>query len=56
MICDPRLISKSYGKRIWRSLPPMRRTRKEAEAVAFFDAASPASAVVHPSKLNPATA
>ena len=36
MICDPRLISKPYGKRIWRALPPFRRTRLEAEAVAFF--------------------
>jgi len=36
MICDPRLISKPYGKRIWQSLPPMKRTRIEAEAVAFF--------------------
>jgi ATP-dependent DNA helicase DinG len=36
MICDPRLISKPYGKRIWRSLPPMKRTRDPAEAVAFF--------------------
>ena len=36
MICDPRLISKPYGKRIWQSLPPMRRTRSEEEAVAFF--------------------
>ena len=36
MICDPRLISKHYGKRIWQSLPPMKRTRDEAEAVAFF--------------------
>ena len=39
MICDPRLISKPYGKRIWQSLPPMKRTRVEAEAVAFFSAA-----------------
>jgi ATP-dependent DNA helicase DinG len=38
MICDPRLISKHYGKRIWQSLPPFRRTRVEAEAVAFFAA------------------
>ncbi len=38
MICDPRLISKPYGKRIWQSLPPMKRTRVEAEAVAFFHA------------------
>jgi len=36
MICDPRLIDKPYGKRIWRSLPPMRRTRELAEVVAFF--------------------
>ena len=37
MICDPRLISKPYGKRIWQSLPPMKRTRNEEEAVAFFE-------------------
>lgn len=36
MICDPRLISKHYGKRIWQSLPPFRRTRDEATAVEFF--------------------
>ena len=36
MICDPRLVEKPYGKRIWQSLPPMRRTRIEAEAVEFF--------------------
>ena len=40
MICDPRLISKPYGKRIWQSLPPMKRTRREAEAIAFFDQAA----------------
>ncbi len=39
MICDPRIISKHYGKRIWQSLPPMKRTRDEAEAVAFFNPA-----------------
>ena len=38
MICDPRLISKPYGKRIWRSLPPMRRTRDPADVRAFFKA------------------
>jgi ATP-dependent DNA helicase DinG len=37
MICDPRLVSKPYGRRIWQSLPPMKRTRELAEAVAFFD-------------------
>jgi ATP-dependent DNA helicase DinG len=36
MICDPRIITKHYGKRIWQSLPPMKRTRVEAEAVEFF--------------------
>lgn len=38
MICDPRLISKPYGKRIWRSLPPMRRTRELDDVLAFFTA------------------
>jgi ATP-dependent DNA helicase DinG len=37
MICDPRLISKPYGKRIWQSLPPFKRTREFATAIAFFD-------------------
>ena len=36
MICDPRLISKPYGRRIWQSLPPFKRTRDLAEALAFF--------------------
>jgi ATP-dependent DNA helicase DinG len=36
MICDPRLISKHYGKRIWRSLPPMRRTRELDDVLTFF--------------------
>ena len=39
MICDRRLISKQYGKRIWRSLPAMRRTRVLDEVTAFFAAA-----------------
>jgi ATP-dependent DNA helicase DinG len=38
MICDPRLISKSYGKKIWQSLPPFKRTRDIAEVQAFFEA------------------
>ena len=37
MICDPRLISKSYGKRIWQSLPPFKRTREIAEVQRFFE-------------------
>jgi ATP-dependent DNA helicase DinG len=36
MICDPRLITKPYGKRVWRSLPPMKRTRELAEVLNFF--------------------
>jgi ATP-dependent DNA helicase DinG len=38
MLCDPRLVDKPYGKRIWQSLPPMRRTREIADVVAFFEA------------------
>jgi ATP-dependent DNA helicase DinG len=37
-ICDPRLVDKPYGRRIWQSLPPFRRTRNEAEAVDFLAA------------------
>jgi ATP-dependent DNA helicase DinG len=44
MICDTRLVDKSYGKRIWRSLPPFRRTRDEAVATAFWDAKAKGSA------------
>jgi len=36
MICDPRLISKPYGRRIWQSLPPFKRTRVQGEVLAFF--------------------
>ncbi len=36
MICDPRLISKPYGRRIWQSLPPFKRTRDAAVVEAFF--------------------
>ena len=36
MICDPRLVSKAYGRRVWQSLPPMRRTRDIAEVEQFF--------------------
>jgi len=37
MICDPRLISKPYGKRIWQSLPGFARTRVESDVIAFFE-------------------
>jgi ATP-dependent DNA helicase DinG len=37
MVCDPRMVDKPYGRRIWQSLPPMRRTREIAEVAAFFE-------------------
>ncbi len=36
MVCDPRLVGKTYGRRVWQSLPPMRRTRDIGEVEAFF--------------------
>jgi ATP-dependent DNA helicase DinG len=39
MICDPRLYARTYGRRILQSLPPMRRTRSETDAVAFLEQA-----------------
>jgi ATP-dependent DNA helicase DinG len=36
VICDPRLISKPYGRRVWQSLPPFRRTRNVADVTTFF--------------------
>jgi len=36
MICDTRLVERPYGRRIWQSLPPMRRTREFGDVVAFF--------------------
>ncbi|HET9750708.1 MAG TPA: ATP-dependent DNA helicase, partial [Casimicrobiaceae bacterium] len=37
MIGDPRLVDKPYGRRIWQSLPAMRRTREIDDVVAFFE-------------------
>jgi len=37
MICDTRLVDRPYGRRIWQSLPPMRRTRALTDVLAFFD-------------------
>jgi len=36
MICDPRLLSKPYGRRVWQSLPPMKRTKELSEVLNFF--------------------
>jgi ATP-dependent DNA helicase DinG len=56
MLCDPRLISRGYGRRILQSLPPLRFTRIAAEALAFFNgrARTPSSAT--PAKAPPARA
>jgi ATP-dependent DNA helicase DinG len=36
MLCDPRLVSRPYGRRIVQSLPPMKLTRSLDEVRAFF--------------------
>ncbi|WP_255580923.1 ATP-dependent DNA helicase [Caballeronia sp. dw_276] len=36
MICDTRLVDKPYGRRIWQSLPPFKRTREIEVVRAFF--------------------
>ena len=46
MICDTRLIDKPYGKRLWKSLPPMKRTRELDDVVRFFS--EPAAATTMP--------
>ncbi|HLX22839.1 MAG TPA: ATP-dependent DNA helicase [Usitatibacter sp.] len=45
VICDPRLVEKSYGRRIWRALPPFRRTRKLEDVEAFFAGRTPPDSV-----------
>lgn len=37
MICDTRLVDKPYGRRIWQSLPPFKRTREIEVVQAFFE-------------------
>ena len=36
MLCDPRLLSRPYGRRMLQSLPPMKLSRSLAEAEAFL--------------------
>ncbi|MCM1512941.1 MAG: ATP-dependent DNA helicase [Oxalobacter formigenes] len=36
MICDGRLVSRRYGRRVWQSLPPFSRTRSLEQALAFL--------------------
>jgi len=37
MICDTRLVEKPYGRRIWQSLPPFKRTREIEVVREFFE-------------------
>jgi ATP-dependent DNA helicase DinG len=41
MLCDPRLVSKPYGRRILGALPPMKLTRSLSEVEGFFSSARP---------------
>ena len=43
VLCDPRLVGKSYGRVFLESLPPLPRTRAVADVQAFFVAPVPAS-------------
>jgi ATP-dependent DNA helicase DinG len=46
VLCDPRLLGKSYGRIFLDSLPPLPRTRDVADVQAFFAAESPASGLL----------
>jgi len=37
VICDTRIIDKTYGKRMWQSLPPFARTRDDLEVIQFLE-------------------
>jgi ATP-dependent DNA helicase DinG len=41
MLCDPRVITKPYGRRVWQSLPPFKRTREAQVVIDFFKGAPP---------------
>ena len=45
VLCDPRLLSKGYGKAFLASLPPMRRTRDLGEVRSFFGQEPVSSAI-----------
>lgn len=51
MLCDPRLLSKPYGKVFLNSLPPMKRTRMLNRVEAFFQAEENADSPLKPSQL-----
>ena len=47
VLCDPRLISKPYGRVFMASLPPLRRTKALADVQAFFE---PSTAGTNPAE------
>ncbi len=53
MLCDPRLLGKPYGRRIWMSLPAMRRTRDLAEVQDFFGAGGASGSSIRASNPPP---
>jgi ATP-dependent DNA helicase DinG len=44
VICDERLVTRGYGKRLRASLPPMPLTRSESEAIGWIRDRSPVAA------------
>jgi ATP-dependent DNA helicase DinG len=54
MICDPRLLTRGYGKRVLASLPPMRLTRSGEEAAGFFGQRATSRSGATPVKARPA--
>jgi len=55
MICDPRILTRSYGKRVLGSLPPMKLTRDGAEAAEFFTRQPRIRPSARQAKAQPAT-
>ncbi|RPE75445.1 ATP-dependent DNA helicase [Vulcaniibacterium tengchongense] len=45
VLCDPRLLAKSYGSVFLNSLPPLPKTRRIEDVAAFFQAADPGAAI-----------
>lgn len=58
MICDPRLLTRSYGRALLDTLPPMRPTRDAAEAMAMLrrSAGERSERPVLPASLSPGLA
>ena len=55
MLCDPRLISRGYGKRVLASLPPMKLTHHAGEAIDFLNARPTSKPSTRRAKAPPAT-